>query len=291
MIETKGVKIFHVLNVLFMALITLICVYPMYYVIMASFSDSSLLMRHSGLLFIPLDFNMNAYMEILKTNSIVNGFINSVLVLVIGVSINMLLTIFAAYFFSRKDLILQKQLFVLVLVTMFFNGGLIPFYITVCNIGLYDTLWAVILPASVSTFNLIILKTAFSSIPESLIEAAKIDGANDFTILFKIVVPLSRATLAVIFLYYAVANWNSWFYASIFLRERSLYPLTLVLRQILLANSTDSMMGGASVEDFAGFSEVIKYAVICVATVPILIIYPFLQKYFVNGVMVGAVKG
>ena len=184
---------------------------------------------------------------------------------------------------------LQKLLMFLIIVTMFFSGGLIPVYLNVCEIGIDNTLWAVILPSAVSTFNLIILKNAFASIPDELEEAAMIEGANDLTVLFKIIVPVSKASLAVILLYYLVGHWNSWFNAMIFLRDDSLHPLQLVMRDILLANQTDSMLGSGV--DAEGVSETIKYAVICVSTIPVLIVYPFLQKYFVGGVMVGAVKG
>lgn len=291
MVYTNKNKIFDVINIIITGLIALVCVYPMYYVLMASFSIPSELMRHTGLLLRPTGFTLGAYKEVFNTQAIVNSFSNTFLIFIIGVAISMVVTIMAAYFFSRKNIMLQKPLFIMVLVTMFISGGLIPLYITVCNLGLDNSLWAVILPMSVNTFNLIILRTSFLSIPDSLIEAAIIDGANDFTNLCKIVVPLSKASIAVILLYYAVGNWNSWFYASIFLRNKTLYPLQLVLRQILLSNATDSMMGNADMGDYASFSETIKYSVICVSTLPILALYPFLQKYFVSGVMIGAVKG
>lgn len=291
MVYTNRNKIFDVINIIITGLIALVCVYPMYYVLMASFSIPSELMRHTGLLLRPTGFTLGAYKEVFNTQAIVNSFSNTFLIFIIGVTINMVVTIMAAYFFSRKNIMLQKPLFIMVLVTMFISGGLIPLYITVCNLGLDNSLWAVILPMSVNTFNLIILRTSFLSIPDSLIEAAIIDGANDFTNLCKIVVPLSKASIAVILLYYAVGNWNSWFHASIFLRNKTLYPLQLVLRQILLSNATDSMMGNADMGDYESFSETIKYSVICVSTLPILALYPFLQKYFVSGVMIGAVKG
>lgn len=289
--KTRSDKILNVLNMIFLGVIALLCAYPLYYVLMASFSNSAELMAHTGLLIGPLGFSFETYKEIFRTNTIINGFINTLTILVIGVIINMVLTTMAAYFFSRKNIMLQKPLFFMVLITMFVNGGMIPFYITVCSLGIDDTLWAVILPASINTFNLLILRTSFAAIPDSLLEASKIDGGNEFINLFWIVIPLSKASLAVILLYYAVGNWNSWFHASIFLRDKSLYPLQLILRQILLANTTDSMVGNADVGDFESFSETIKYAIICVSTFPILVLYPFLQKYFVNGVMIGAVKG
>lgn len=287
----KKIRIFDIINYFITGLVGLACVYPILYVVLASFSNPSQLMKHDGILLAPLGFTAGAYKEIFKNEMIMGSFQNTFLILVIGVALSMIITVMAAYFFSRKDIMLQKPLFMLVLLTMFVNGGLIPTYLTVCELNIDDTLWAVILPTVLTTYNMIVLRTGFMSIPESLIESAKLDGANDFTILVRIVVPLAKASLAVIFLYYAVENWNGWFNASIYLRDKALYPLQLVLRNVLLSNGTDSMVGGADMGDYESFSETIKYSVICVATLPMLIIYPFLQKYFANGVMIGAVKG
>lgn len=287
----KKIKIFDIINYIITGLVGVACVYPILYVVLASFSDPSQLMQHDGALLAPLGFTTGAYKEIFKNEMIMGSFQNTFLILVIGVALSMIITTMAAYFFSRKDIMLQKPLFMFVLLTMFLNGGLIPTYLTVCELNIDDTLWAVILPTALTTYNLIVLRTGFMSIPESLIESAKLDGANDFTVLVRIVVPLAKASLAVIFLYYAVENWNGWFNASIYLRDKALYPLQLVLRNVLLSNGTDSMVGGADMGDYESFSETIKYSVICVATLPMLIIYPFLQKYFANGVMIGAVKG
>lgn len=287
----KKISVFDIINFIITGLIGLFCVYPFYYVIMASFSNSSELMAHDGVLIAPLSATIGAYEEVFKNELLVGSFRNTFLILVIGVTLSMVITTMAAYFFSRKDIMLQKALFLLILFTMFVSGGLVPLYLTVCDLGIDDTLWAVILPTVVSTYNLIVLKTGFMAVPESLIESAKLDGASEFTVFTKIVIPLSKASLAVILLYYLVENWNSWFNASIFLRNKNLYPLQLVLRQILLSNNTDSMMSGADAGDYEGFSETLKYAIICISTVPMLLIYPFLQKHFAKGVMIGAVKG
>ena len=173
---------------------------------------------------------------------------------------------------------------------MFFSGGLIPFYLQVNSLGLADTRWALIFPAAMSTYNMIVMRTAFSNVPESLEESARIDGAQDFTILFRIVLPLSLPTVAIMILFYGVSKWNAWFYAMVFLRGRSLYPLQLILREILILSSTSDMVTDMYVNKDL-FSETIKYATIIVATVPILCVYPFIQKYFVKGIMIGAVKG
>ena len=173
---------------------------------------------------------------------------------------------------------------------MFFSGGLIPFYLIVKGLHINNTLWALILPVAVNTFNLIIMRTQFASIPESMEESAVIDGAGHFTILFRIIVPLSLPTVAVIVLYYAVSHWNAWFNAMIFIQKRELYPLQLILREILIQNDTNTMIQNINTEEQQMVSETVKYAVIIVATLPILVLYPFLQKYFTKGVMVGAIK-
>lgn len=174
---------------------------------------------------------------------------------------------------------------------MFFSGGMIPFYLTVKNLKITDTLWSLISPFLVSTYNLIIMKTSFQALPMSLEESAKLDGANDFTVLFKIILPLSKPVIAVMVLYYGVGIWNGWFWASVFIRTRELLPLQVILREILLSNDTAGMTAGTSVGDVEGVSETIKYATIMVATLPILCVYPFLQKYFTKGVLIGAIKG
>ena len=172
---------------------------------------------------------------------------------------------------------------------MFFSGGMIPFYFAVKNLGLDGSLWALIFPSAINTFNLIIMRVSFASIPDSLEESARMDGAGHLTMLFRIVLPVSKATLAVICLYYAVSHWNAWFHAMLFLNDREKYPLQLILREILIQNDTSSMVTESAEQGYIG--ETIKYAVIVIATVPILCIYPFLQKYFAKGVMIGAVKG
>ena len=186
---------------------------------------------------------------------------------------------------------LKKLFTVLILFTMYFSGGLIPYYLIVKDLGLLDSMWAIILPSALSTYNCIVLRTAFDALPASLEESARIDGANDLRILFQIYLPLCVPTLAVIGLFYAVGRWNAWFDAVVFLRSRSLYPLQLVLRELLITSNADYMAEMGNSIEMTAISELVKYATIVVATVPILVIYPFLQKYFVKGMMIGAVKG
>ena len=208
-----------------------------------------------------------------------------------GTAINLLLTAFGAYALSRTNIKIAKYIMFGIAFTMIFNGGMIPTYILVKNLGMVNSIWALVIPKAVSAWNLIIMRTSFQAIPVSMEESAKIDGANDFTVLFRIFIPLSSAVMAVMVLFYAVGHWNAWLDAMMYIRKRDLYPLQLVLREILLINSTQSMTTSVSSENQASIGETIKYATVIIATVPILCIYPFLQKYFVKGVMVGAIKG
>ena len=202
------------------------------------------------------------------------------------------MTTLGAYGLSRRNLKWGTLLMMIIIFTMWFSGGMIPYFLNVSNLGMQNTRLALILPKAIATYNLIVMRTSFQSLPESLEESAKIDGANDFTIMLRIALPLSMPVVAVMILFYASAQWNAWFDAMLFINNRELFPLQLILREILVLNSTDSMMAGSAAQsDQIQIGETIKYATVIVATVPILCIYPFLQKYFVKGVMIGAVKG
>jgi putative aldouronate transport system permease protein len=287
---SPGEKIFDVFNVLIMLLITIITLYPFMHVVFASFSDGTSLSAHQGLLLKPLGFSTEAYKMVFKYPMIATGYLNTIKIVVVGVTLNILLTAIGAYFVSRKNVMWRRPLMILIIITMYFNGGLIPNYFNIKELGLYNTFWSLILPGAISTFNLIILRTAFYAVPDSLEESAKIEGANHFIILFRIILPLTMPTVAVLILYYAVGHWNSWFNAMIYLKSRTKFPLQLILREILIQNDTTSMTAGDTGDKLA-IAETIRYATIVVATVPILCVYPFLQKYFTKGVMVGAVKG
>lgn len=286
-----GSKVFDTINVLIMLAIILVTFYPMVHILFASFSGGNALLAHTGLLLWPVDFSLEGYRMVFKDPMILRGYLNTIFVVVVGSVISVALTALGAYFLSRKKVMLQKPVMLYIIFTMFFSGGMIPFYFTVTELGLYNSLWSLVLPTAVNTFNLIIMRTGFASIPVSLEESAKLDGAGHLTILFRIVLPLSMPVIAVIILYYAVEKWNSWFNAMMFIQDRVKYPLQLVLRGILLSNDTSAMTGGVSTVDQEASGESIKYGVIIVATLPVLLVYPFLQKYFVKGVMVGAVKG
>ena len=287
-------NLFLIVAAIILLLLVVVCVYPLLYVIFASLSDSGKLMAHEGLLIKPVGFNVAAYEAVLKNPNIINGYKNTIFILVVGVCINLVMTSLAAYVLSRKNVMWKKLILWIMLFTMYFSGGLIPSYLLIQNLGLYDSIWSLILPGAINTYNMIILRTAFTSIPESLEEAAVLDGASHLQILWHVLLPLTKATMAVMVLYYGVAHWNSWFNASIYLQNKENYPLQLVLKEILISNDTASMAGDMGVSgsmDGQSIAESIKYAVIIVATLPILCIYPILQKYFVKGVMIGAVKG
>ena len=289
--ETKGEKFFNFINGVFLFLLIVAMVYPCLHVLFASLSDSNKLMQHGGFLIKPIGFTFAAYKEVFQNRLIGTGYINTLINLVCSVVLNISLTTLGAYALSRKEMMLRKPLMLMITFTMFFSGGLIPNYMLVKALGLTNTRWALIIPTAISASNLIIMRTSFEGIPDSLIESAKLDGAGDFTILTRIAIPVSMSVMAVMVLFYAVDQWNSWFPAFIYLKERELWPLQLVLREIVIANNMDDMLTGINSAELVSIGESIKYATIVVATLPILCVYPFLQKYFVKGVMIGAVKG
>ncbi|MBU5346134.1 carbohydrate ABC transporter permease [Paenibacillus lautus] len=289
--RSVGEKLFDVFNYVLLTVITLCTLYPLIYVLFASLSDPTRYMQHSGILWKPLDITFNAYRLVFDNPMIIQGYLNTFLIVSGGLVLNITLTAFGAYALSRKGLGYRKQLMLFIVFTMFFSGGLIPLYFTVKGLELTNTLWSLIIPQAISAFNLIIMRTAFEAVPDSLEESAKIDGANEFVILFRIMMPLCMPVIAVMLLYYGVSHWNSWFQAMIYLQDRSLYPLQLVLRELLLLNDASSMASGASGGEVAVIGETLKHATIIVATVPILLVYPFLQKYFVKGALIGAIKG
>lgn len=290
--RSKAEQAFNIFNIILMFVLMVVTLYPLLYVLFASLSDASKLMQHSGLLFKPLGLNLSSYKIVIQDRQILSGYMNTIIVVVAGVLISMVLTILGAYTLSRKNLYWGKMISMIVIIPMFFSGGLIPFYLLVKNLGMLDSLWALILPTALSTYNMMIMRTALAGVPKALEEAAEIDGANPLVVLFRILIPLTIPTIAVLILYYAVANWNSWFNAMLFLpKAKEKWPLQLVLRNLLIQNQTDDLTSGVAAADKFSASETIKYATIIVSTLPILCLYPFLQKYFLKGVMVGSVKG
>lgn len=289
--KTNGEKIFNFVNILFMILVIIVSLYPIYHVIMASFSNATQLMAHSGLLLRPAGFSTFAYSKVFDNSMILSGFKNTFIVLVVGMILNMFLTLCGGYALSRKNVLWRNHIMIMITVTMYFSGGIVPLYLVVKSMNMDNTLWAMIIPAAMSTYNLIIMRTGFQAIPDGLEEAARIDGAGHMTILFRICVPVIMPTIAVLLLYFAVGTWNSWFYASIFMKKRELFPLQLVLREILILSDTSSVSSTVDMGDVESLTTTIKYAAIVVSTIPILCLYPFLQRFFEKGVMVGSLKG
>lgn len=285
-------QIFTVFNTAIMLFIILITAYPVYYIVVASFSDPGALSRHIGMLWLPLEpYTLSAYETVFKNPLIISGFMNTLFVLTVGLAVNLTLTSLGAFFLTIKGPMLKNAITFMIIFTMYFSGGMIPSYLNIKSLGLMDSLWALILPGAISTTNLVIMKSSFSSIPDSLIESARLDGASYGQILMRVIVPLSKATIAVMVLYYGVSHWNSWFNASIYLRNSEKFPLQLVVRNILNLAGNSAMTTAGGADEIAQLADLIKYALIVVTATPILVLYPFLQKYFVKGVMVGAIKG
>lgn len=290
--RTTGEKIFAVFNTLFLICLCIIFVLPVWHVAMGSISDPLKVAASSGLILKPLGTpTLGGYKLIFQNSAIVKSYANTLYYVVMATLIGLVLNILAAYVMSTKGLIFGKPFALFVLFTMIFNGGLIPTLVVITKLGMYNTRWAIILPGALSAFNIIIMRTSFAELPSEMLEAARIDGASDFKILTSVVLPVSKAIIAVIVLFYGVQHWNAWFNASIYLRDRNLYPLQLMLREIVLQSTENAIVADADGEDVMIYRPLIKYATIMVSIIPMMIIYPFVQKYFVSGVMIGAVKG
>lgn len=275
----------------FAVLMLIVLIYPLYFIIIASFSEPAAVANGQVWLW-PKDFTLAGYLELLKHSNIWIGYRNTIVYTIVGTAIGLVVNISAAYALSRKDLVGRKYISLLFIFTMFFNGGLIPTFMTIRDFQLYDTFLVMVLPFSVAAFNIIVARTFFqSSIPEDLWEAAQLDGCGNLRYFVTIVIPLSKAVISVIALWTAVGHWNSYFNALIYLKDTNLYPLQLILRNILVTNQMQSAMGTGEAAAIAlRLANIMRYAVIIVATVPIMCIYPFVQKYFNQGVMIGAVK-
>ena len=293
MIEQKtiGSRLYTVLNTCLLILLTALFLYPMWYVLVGSFSDPFQLFISNDILILPKGFSLKGYEQVFKNPNILRGYLNTLFYLVVGTAANLLATSLGAYVLSRSQLMLKRVFTLMVVFTMYFSGGLIPTFLVVKNLGLYDSRLALILPALVGTWNMIVMRTSFKALPASIEESARIDGANDFVVLFRIILPCAQATVAVIILYYAVGYWNNWFSAMIYLKDKNKYPLQLFLREILLANTSNGATAeGFEESDMLYLEDLVRYATIIVSTLPILCAYPFCQKYFMKGVMMGSVK-
>lgn len=292
-IRTTGKdRVFDICLYTVFTIVLLIILYPLWFIVIASFSDPSAVST-GKVLFLPSGFTFDGYKSLLGQRDIWIGYKNTILYTLVGTLFALAVNIPAAYAFSRKDLVGRKPLTFFFIFTMFFNGGLIPTFLTVKDFGLYDSFWVIIIPFSVSVYNIIVARTFFeNSLPPDLWDAAQIDGCGNLQFFFKMVLPLSKAVIAVIGLWVAVGHWNSYFNALIYLKDSNLYPLQLIIRNILITNQMQASLGtGEAAQIALRTANLMRYAVIIIATVPIMCIYPFVQKYFNQGVMIGAVKG
>lgn len=292
--HSKSDLIFGAVVVILGVFIIIVIGYPLVYVLSASLSDPTAISDGSMWL-LPKGFNLNAYKEVFKSRDVFTGYKNTVIYAVTGTFINLAMTTMAAYPLSRPDLAGKNVLTFLITFTMFFSGGMMPSYINIQNLHLLNTMWSMVLPGAIGVTNMIIMRNYFQhSIPGELVEAAYADGCTNLGVLFRIVLPLSKSILAVMFIFYFVGHWNAYFNALLYLNDKEKYPLQVFLRSILIQNNPGDMLGGAGSQDSSQLQliyETLKYAIIVVSSIPVLILYPFVQRYFSKGIMMGALKG
>lgn len=290
--KSLGAKIFNIINGIFMAIVIAITLYPLLYVLALSLSSSEYVQAGLVSLF-PKGFNIEAYKQVFADNHFWKSYGNTILYTVLGTAINLALTSTMAFCLSRRDLIGRKPLNMLVVFTMFFSGGLIPNFLLVKSLHIYNTIWAIVLPGAINTYNMIIVRTFMQQLPEEILESGRIDGANDLQLFSKIVLPLSKPALATIGLYYAVDHWNAYFYPMLYLKDKSKYPLQVLLKEMIVDEDLSSLNQSAAeiMGNIQPTSDMLMGASIIIALIPILCVYPFVQKYFVQGVMIGSVKG
>lgn len=288
-----GDKLFYTLTIIVLTVFFLMVLYPCIFVVSSSFSSGNAVQTGKVFLF-PVEFTLDGYEMVIHNKDVVSGFINSMFYTVVGTGINLVVTMICAYVLSRPDLPGKNGIMIYFMITMYFSGGLIPSYLVIKKLGLVGTRWALLLPGALGVYNMIMARTFIqSNIPNEILESAKIDGCGDFMYFTKMVLPLSKAVMAVQALLYGVGHWNEYFNAMIYLNKREQYPLTIILKEILLANQIDpSTIANPELQArITEMAAVMKYSLIVVSMIPILLIYPFIQRYFVKGVMIGSVKG
>ena len=290
--DSFGDRVFIFFVYLFLVLVLLVVLYPVIYIVSASFSDPNAVTAGKVWLY-PVNFSLRGYQVTFQNPQIVTGYLNSLFYTVVGTFISVVLTVFVAYPLSRRDLYGSNFLMFLITFTLIFSGGLIPTYLVVRQLGMIDTRWALLIPQAVAAFQVIIARTFFrATIPDELVEAAELDGCNDLQFLWSVVLPLSKPIIAVLALMYAVSQWNGYFDALIYLKSSDLQPLQIVLRNILILNTTASgSMDAAALAQRRQLADLLKYCLVVVGSVPVLLIYPFVQRYFVKGILIGSIKG
>lgn len=290
MYRSFGSRLFDSANVLAMLLLVFVTFYPLYYIFVVSVSGGNAVMR-GDVSFYPIDFNWNTYALVFDDSSIWRSYLNTIVYTVVGTSINLVCTALCAYPLSKREFYGRGFFTLMIVVTMFFSGGLIPNYLLVQKLGMMNTMWALVIPGAISVWNMIVMRTFFQGIPNELYESAGMDGASELTSLIKITLPLSKPIMATMAMFYAVGHWNSFFSAMIYLNEKAKFPLQIILRNMVVMGEMSSQSQEISGAYAAVTATNIKYAVIIIAVLPILLVYPFIQKYFVKGVMVGSLKG
>lgn len=291
-LEDRSSRIFDAVTITFLVVLSVLIIYPLWYVFMASFSDPMVVSTGRFLIF-PVSPSLKGYEKIMDYPPLWTAYGNTIVYTLLGTIISIVVTVPAAYSLSRNDLFGRRTLMLLFSFTMFFSGGIIPMFLQIKNLGIYDTVWAVVLPVAVNVWNMIVCRSFFeSNIPHELLEASRIDGTNDFGFFFRIVLPLSPTIITVMTLFYGTAMWNSFMNPLMFLQDIDKMPLQVVLRNLVLSAQVSSMTGDATeAAEMQKMAEQLKYGIITVSALPLLAVYPFLQEYFVKGVSVGAVKG
>ena len=293
--EGTGYRVFSVFNTCLLVLILFLTAYPVYFVLIASISDPTKMVANYGLMWLPhFPLSLTSYRMVFRHSLLLSGFGNTLFIVIVGLAFNMVLTVLGAYLLSLKNSLLKKPIAYLILFTMYFSGGIVPGYLNIKSLHLMNTLWALILPGAISTYNMLIMRSAIGALPDALMEAAKLDGASHFQRILNVVVPLTGATSAVLMLYYAVGHWNSYFSAMMYLPgKRSLQPLQVFLREILVLTQMGDMEEQTGVDDLGVYLlyASLKYAIIVVSAVPLLVLYPMVQKFFERGIMMGSIKG
>ncbi|GIP33994.1 carbohydrate ABC transporter permease [Paenibacillus sp. J2TS4] len=286
----RKIDLFTVVNVMVLALVGFLSLYPFWYMIVVSLSSSEHVIRNEVFLF-PKGFTLDIYQYVLQDKRIWTGYKNTIIYTVLGTFLSLMLTAMGAYSLSRANFVFKKFFMLMIVFTIVFNGGMIPTFLVVRSLGVMDTIWAMVIPGLISTWNLIIMRTFFQGIPHELVESGKIDGLNDLGVFTRIILPLSKSVLATIGLFYAVGIWNNFFHALLYLRNADLFPLQVFLRNIVLAGQVQDGTFGGGGDGEMMIDESLKFATIMVSTLPIIMVYPFLQKYFVKGVLIGSLKG
>ena len=288
--ESNAYRAFTVCNTIFMVFLMVIMLYPMLYVLFASLSDADVLMTTKGFLLRPAGFSLSAYKATFQNPMLLSGYINTIIIVLAGVAVNLIMTAIGAYFLSRRGVMLQKYVMMMIIFTMFFGGGLIPTYLNMKNLHLLDNRWGIVIGFAVSAFYVILMRSFFEGVPEALEESAKLDGADDIRIMWQIYMPLSTPALMTIMLYYAIDRWNGYFWTMILIKDESKISLQVLLTKLIITlQGYEETMG--MIDTAAYSNQTLVYATIVVSVVPILLVYPYIQKYFVSGMTLGAVKG